>query len=67
MAILVSIVKSDVPHLLRCLSKEINEGPNWTQGQGEFKIANMWNHEAVSVKVREPELNWAQFEVLCLH
>jgi len=46
MAILVSIVKSDVPHLLRCLSKEINEGPNWTQGQGEFIIANVWNHEA---------------------
>lgn len=45
MAILVSIVKYDVPHLLRGLSKEINEGPNWTQGQGEFITANVWNYE----------------------
>lgn len=45
MAILVSIVKYDVPHLLRGFSKEINEGPNWTQGQGEFITANVWNYE----------------------
>lgn len=47
LAILVSTVKSDVPHLLRalCLSKEINEGLNWTQGQREFITAYVLNYE----------------------